>query len=132
MWTCILYPCQRHSWSPQCVLDTTLNIVHNCKLSHRNPHTFDNSCLATSSVILQQKEKNTCNLLFFFQLRHLIECLVDSGKTAEAAIYAKVAEEFIKLHVPQLYRKLFLKQVRVRLYFRLIHKVQTFCRIFIF
>ncbi|XP_075891746.1 cilia- and flagella-associated protein 46 isoform X3 [Nelusetta ayraudi] len=46
---------------------------------------------------------------------HLIECLVDSGKTAEAAIYAKAAEEFIKLQVPQLYRKLFLKQVQHKL-----------------
>lgn len=46
-----------------------------------------------------------------FLSRHLVECLVDSRKMEEAASYAKVTEEFIKLYVPHLYRRLFLIQV---------------------
>lgn len=73
------------------------------------------TCNLVCNFTTKRRKYLQFTLFFFFQLRHLIECLVDSGKTAEAAIYAKAAEEFIKLHVPQLYRKLFLKQVRVRL-----------------
>lgn len=41
------------------------NIVRNCKLPHRNRHTFDNRWLANSSVILQQKEKKYLQFMFF-------------------------------------------------------------------
>lgn len=45
-----------------------------------------------------------CSLFVF---RHLIRCLVDSGKMEDAASFAKVTEEFIKTHTPHLYPRLF-------------------------
>lgn len=46
--------------------------------------------------------------LSLFLFRHLIKCLVDSGKMEDAASFAKVTEEFIKSHTPHLYPRLFM------------------------
>uniref|UniRef100_A0A3P8S680 Cilia and flagella associated protein 46 n=1 Tax=Amphiprion percula TaxID=161767 RepID=A0A3P8S680_AMPPE len=40
-------------------------------------------------------------------MMHLVRCLVDSGKVEEAESFAKATEEFIKLHTPHLYQRLF-------------------------
>ncbi|XP_045926168.1 cilia- and flagella-associated protein 46 isoform X3 [Micropterus dolomieu] len=40
-------------------------------------------------------------------MMHLIKCIVDSGKTEDAARFAKVTEEFIKSHTPHLFPRLF-------------------------
>nr|XP_057920264.1 cilia- and flagella-associated protein 46 isoform X2 [Doryrhamphus excisus] len=44
-------------------------------------------------------------------MMHLIDCLLDSGKTDDAGSYARVTEEFIRKHCPDLYSKLFRVQV---------------------
>lgn len=89
---------------------TTLSANVNCPIANV---TFLTTTDLQPCLYLYNKKKQIAFYSVF--LRHLIECLVDSGKTAEAASYAKVAEEFIKLHVPHLYPKLFLKQVRITL-----------------
>ncbi|TNN41338.1 Cilia- and flagella-associated protein 46 [Liparis tanakae] len=48
-------------------------------------------------------------------VKHLIECLVDSGETEEAASFAKVTEEFINAHIPALYPRLFALLVQHKL-----------------
>ncbi|XP_054655409.1 cilia- and flagella-associated protein 46 [Dunckerocampus dactyliophorus] len=42
---------------------------------------------------------------------HLIDCLLDSGRTDDAGSYARVTEEFIRKHCPDLYPKVFRLQV---------------------
>ncbi|XP_072534370.1 cilia- and flagella-associated protein 46 isoform X2 [Salminus brasiliensis] len=42
----------------------------------------------------------------------LVECLVDAGKHNEAAAFAKVTSDFIKLHKPEMYPRIFSIQVR--------------------
>ncbi|XP_061914763.1 cilia- and flagella-associated protein 46 isoform X8 [Entelurus aequoreus] len=44
-------------------------------------------------------------------MMHLLDCLLDSGKMDDAGSYARVSEEFIKKHCPNLYYKLFRLQV---------------------
>ncbi|XP_026212735.1 cilia- and flagella-associated protein 46 isoform X2 [Anabas testudineus] len=48
-------------------------------------------------------------------MMHLIKGLVDSGKMEDAASFAKVTEEFIKSHIPQLYPRLFTLLVQHKL-----------------
>ncbi|XP_030628131.1 cilia- and flagella-associated protein 46 [Chanos chanos] len=45
----------------------------------------------------------------------LVECLVDAGKSKEAACFAKVTSDFIETHKPDLYPKIFALQVRHKL-----------------
>nr|XP_014352574.1 PREDICTED: cilia- and flagella-associated protein 46 [Latimeria chalumnae] len=45
----------------------------------------------------------------------LVECLLDSGKSMEAAEFAEITAEFIKVNVPWLYQKIFSLQVRYSL-----------------
>ncbi|XP_036429472.1 LOW QUALITY PROTEIN: cilia- and flagella-associated protein 46 [Colossoma macropomum] len=42
----------------------------------------------------------------------LVECLVDAGKHKEAAAFAKVTSDFIELHKPEMYPRIFSIQVR--------------------
>ncbi|XP_061546899.1 cilia- and flagella-associated protein 46 isoform X4 [Phycodurus eques] len=44
-------------------------------------------------------------------MMHLIDSLLDAGKTDDAASYARVTEEFIKKHCPHLYSNVFRLQV---------------------
>ncbi|XP_029962388.1 cilia- and flagella-associated protein 46 [Salarias fasciatus] len=46
---------------------------------------------------------------------HLVKCLVDAGEREDAASFAKVTEEFIKSHIPQVYPQLFKIQVQHKL-----------------
>ncbi|XP_035810814.2 cilia- and flagella-associated protein 46 isoform X2 [Amphiprion ocellaris] len=48
-------------------------------------------------------------------MMHLVRCLVDSGKVEEAESFAKATEEFIKLHTPHLYQRLFTLLVQHKL-----------------
>ncbi|XP_051816052.1 cilia- and flagella-associated protein 46 isoform X2 [Acanthochromis polyacanthus] len=48
-------------------------------------------------------------------MMHLVRCLVDSGNVEEAESFAKATEEFIKLHTPHLYQRLFTLLVRHKL-----------------
>ncbi|KAK5853567.1 hypothetical protein PBY51_014709 [Eleginops maclovinus] len=48
-------------------------------------------------------------------MMHLIGCIVDSGKSEDAASYAKETEGFIKAHTPHLYPRLFKLLVQHRL-----------------
>ncbi|XP_069001354.1 cilia- and flagella-associated protein 46 [Embiotoca jacksoni] len=48
-------------------------------------------------------------------MMHLVKCLVDSGEVEDAASFAKVTEEFIKLNTPHLYPSLFTLQVQHKL-----------------
>ncbi|KAM9847487.1 cilia- and flagella-associated protein 46 [Aulostomus maculatus] len=48
-------------------------------------------------------------------MMHLIDCLMDSGKTEDAGSFAKVTEEFIKTHTPHLFPKLFTSLVEHKL-----------------
>ncbi|KAL7877973.1 hypothetical protein SRHO_G00046160 [Serrasalmus rhombeus] len=45
----------------------------------------------------------------------LVECLVDAGKYKEAATFAKVTSDFIELHKPEMYPRIFSIQVRYNL-----------------
>ncbi|KAF3708572.1 Cilia- and flagella-associated protein 46 [Channa argus] len=47
--------------------------------------------------------------------RHLIKCLLDSGKKEDAAIFAKDTEEFVNSHAPHLYPRLFTLMVQHKL-----------------
>uniref|UniRef100_A0A3B4C3W0 Tetratricopeptide repeat domain 40 n=1 Tax=Pygocentrus nattereri TaxID=42514 RepID=A0A3B4C3W0_PYGNA len=42
----------------------------------------------------------------------LVECLVDAGKYKEAATFAKVTSDFIELHKPEMYPRIFSIQVK--------------------
>ncbi|MBN3304410.1 CFA46 protein, partial [Amia calva] len=48
-------------------------------------------------------------------MSELVECLLDAGKTKEAATFAKITSEFIESNVPHLYPKIFSLQVRHKL-----------------